>query len=93
MRDVKTIDETSSLNGSSTYPVWPKTGVKSTTRHMAGSDSLMMWVVILLMGIVGLIAMSRSDAVHAQLENFRARMIHSEADRREIHREIRAIEP
>jgi hypothetical protein len=91
MRDVKTIEEKSRLNGNSTYPSYPKTEAATTIRHVLTNDSLAIWAMILILALAGAITLARSDMAHRQIAAVRVRMSASEADRHEIHQEIKDI--
>jgi hypothetical protein len=93
MRGANITQERQGANGSWNHPVYPKTGAVKTIKHVVTTDSVVLWAILSLLAFGLVVAARHSDFVHNQVTSIKARLHASEADRREIHREIRAIEP
>jgi hypothetical protein len=81
----------SNSNGSSTYPTYPKMGFAKTARGVIGLDRIQVWAILFVVALFAGAALEKLDWTHRQIAAVKARLRSSEADRHEIHKEIRDL--
>jgi hypothetical protein len=88
MRDANTISGRPNSEGSSIYPVYPKTSATTTIRHIVGLERVIVAAILFLLALCVWVGSRHSDFVQTQISNVKARMSASEADRHAIHKVI-----
>jgi hypothetical protein len=91
MRGANTISDRMGVNGSWSHPVYPKTTVAKTIRHVVTRESVLVWAALSMLALGLVVAAKHSDTVHRQVAAIKARLHTGDVERHEIQREVKGI--
>jgi hypothetical protein len=91
MRGANILTDRSNANGSQYHPVYPKTTVAKTIRHVVTRESVLVWAALSMLALGLVVAAKHSDAVHRQVVSIKARLHTGDVERHQIEREVQGL--